>query len=223
MDEDKRDGFRLYRKIQKGEYFVVFGDCSQGGSDSNFVQFMSKTQIDIPLVFQYRGVAAEMTPYLREALNWIYRMTGVKPTVALERNNGGASEMHHLIKYNEGMYSIYYAKDELGRNTDKAGWDTTGGQGGYKGGGGVGTRPKMLGEWLMAYEGRAVRIYDKETQEQHQTFIITKQGKPEAAPNTHDDAVMSAAGVYQMYQTENPPRTVYNTRRSEPKRLRFNV
>ena len=203
--------FRLYRKLEKGEFFCVFGDTSQGGIDSNFVQFGSKTQSDIPLVFQQQGVAAESTPFIREALIWVYKQTGVKPVVALERNNGGASEMHYLVKYNTGEYTVYYAKDKDGMPSDKPGWDTT-----------ITSRPKMLGDWLMAYESRSIRIYDQITQDHHQTFIVNKTGKPEAAPNTHDDGVMSCAGMWQLMQTENPPR-VRQSSRQAPKRLKFQV
>lgn len=209
--------FRLFRRIEKDEFFVVFGDCSQGGEDSNFIQFLSKTRGDIPMVLEMQGVAAEMTPYLREALNWLHDRTGVKPVVALERNNGGASEMHNLMTYNTGKYRIYYAKDEKGKPMgDKPGWDTNGNSAR-----GTGTRPKMLGDWLMAYESHAVIIYDEETQSQHQTFIVNQLGKPEAAPNTHDDAVMSCAGAWQMYNTENPLRSTH--KRTTVKRLRLHV
>jgi hypothetical protein len=202
--------FRLYRKLQKGEFIVAFGDCSQGGIDSNFVQFGSKTLSDIPLVMQKQGVAAEVTPFLREALNWIYDQTGVKPIIALERNNGGASEMHNLMTYNTGKYTIYYMKDAERKPTDKPGWDTN-----------MSTRPKMLGDWLMAYESRAVKIYDEVTQEQHQTFIVNRNGKPEAAQGTHDDAVMSAAGMWQLWQSEYPPARQH--KRPERKRLRMHI
>lgn len=212
--------FRLYRRPVPGEFFCVFGDCSQGGEDDNFVQFASKTQMDIPLVLQMNGVAAEMTPFLRDALNWIYDMTGVKPCVALERNNGGASEMYNLMKYNEGKYTIYYMREPDGTRKENAkpGWDTTGGQ--Y----GSGTRPKMLGDWLKAYESHAIRIYDQETQDQHQTFIVGRTGKPEAGPTNHDDAVMSAAGVWQLILTENPKtRRTSSSSAKKPSNLKFHV
>lgn len=201
--------FRQYRKFMPGEFFCVFGDCSQGGEDDNFVQFGSKTNKDIPLVLQLNGVAAEMTPFLRDALNWIYDKTGVKPVVALERNNGGASEMHNLIKYNDGKYRIYYMRDLEGKpNLDKPGFDTT-----------SFSRPMMLGDWVKAYEGHGIAIYDEETQAQHQTFVVNKNGKPEAAPTTHDDAVMSCAGMWQLMQTEKDKTKVH--KRTEPKRLRL--
>lgn len=208
--------FRLYRRILPGEFIVAFGDCSQGGIDANFCQFGSKTHSDIPLVFEMQGVAAEATPFIRDALNWIFDKTKVKPVIALERNNGGGSEMYNLMTYNEGKYTIYYARDSQGKpDGNKPGWDTTGGVGG------TGTRPKMLGDWLKAYESKAIKIYDVKTQEQHQTFIVNKNGKPEAAPNTHDDAVMSAAGMWQLFQTENPATKVH--KRIEHKRLRMHV
>lgn len=206
-----RQGFRRYRKIMPGEFFVVFGDTSQGGEDSNFHQFGSKTQKDIPLVFQMQGVAAEATPFLRDALNWIFDQTQVKPVVALERNNGGASEMHNLIRYNEGKYRIFFMKDKDGLPLgDKPGLDTN-----------SVTRPMILGEWLKAYESRAITIYDEETQSQHNTFIVNKVGRPEAAPTTHDDAVMSAAGMWHLMQTQNAITKVH--KRTHNKRLKMHI
>lgn len=204
--------FRLFRKIERGEFFVVFGDCAQGGEDSNFVQFLSKTRMDFPLVFQMHGVAAEMTPHLRQALEWIYDQTGVKPCVALERQMGGASEMHNLEMTNqEGKFTLYHAKKEDDEEKDTIGWDTN-----------SVTRPNMLGEWLTAYNSRLFKMYDQETLDQHQTFIVNKNGRPEADANTHDDAVMSAAGAYQLYQTEKPKIKKVH-KRIERKKTRFHV
>lgn len=191
---------RLYRRPDPGEFFVVFGDCAQGGADKNFVQFMSTKRLDFPLILSMQGVAAEMTPHLKQALEWIHDVTNVKPVIALERNNGGSSAMQDLMNTNSlDKYTIYFARKEDGTTSDKPGWDTTGGAHG------TGTRPRMLGEWLTAFNAKLVHIYDQETIEQHQTFIVNKHGKPEAAPNTHDDAVMACAGAWQLYQTEKPP------------------
>lgn len=186
---------RLYRELSKGEFFVVWGDTAQGGADANYVQFLSQTKGDIPMVLKMNAVAAEMTPQLREALHYIFDHTGVRPVVAVERQNGGASVMHDLITSNtDGKYTIYYAKGADEVADKKPGWDTT-----------TLTRPKMLGEWLTAFNSKLIKIYDKDTIDQHHTFIVNKNGKPEAAPNTHDDAVMSCAGAWQLYQTEVAP------------------
>lgn len=186
---------RRYREIVKGEFFVVFGDCAQGGEDSNFVTCLSKTQVDIPIVMQMQGVAAAMTPVLHQLLEWLYDKTGVKPVVALERQNGGSSEMERLIQMNKNnKYTIYFMKNADGSVTDKPGWSTD-----------TVSRPRMIGDWKEAYDTRQVTIYDKAILEQHQTFITNKNGRPQAAPNTHDDGVMSPAGAWQLYQTENAP------------------
>lgn len=185
---------RLFRDIKQGEFFVVFGDCAQGGSDSNFVQFLSKSSQDFPLVLQARDVAAAMTPILHQTLEWLYDQTKVKPVVALERNNGGASEMDRLQKMNVNQkYILYYTRKD-GLPTDRLGYTTD-----------SVTRPKLIGDWKVAFDTNQFRIYDEETIKQHRTFITNKRDRPEAAPNTHDDAVISCAGAYQLYQTENPP------------------
>lgn len=188
---------RLYRRPIRGEFFVVGGDCSQGGIDSNFVQFISKNAVDVPLVLQMGGVAASMTPILHQTLEWIYDCTGVQPVVALERNMGGASEMERLRKLNRlNKYRIYlmnrFGRTDGETQTDKLGWNTD-----------TLTRPKMLGDLKETIDATGITIYDQTTAEQLSTFIVNKNGKPEAASNTHDDAVMSLAIAWQLYQTEN--------------------
>lgn len=203
--------FRLYRHPQPGEFFVIFGDGAQGGEDKNNVQFLSKTHGDFPLVLSMHGVMAEATVHIRQALEYIYQKTKVRPVIALERNNGGASAMLDLYNSNhEGHYKCYFMRDPNGIPTDKLGFDTN-----------TLTRPKMLGEWLAAYNSKLVQIYDQETQEQHQTFIVNRNGKPEAAPNTHDDAVMASAGAWQLYGTEHPP--IKRHKQPERRKLRLHV
>jgi hypothetical protein len=203
--------FRLYRQPIKDEFFVIFGDTAQGGLDSNFIVFMSKSQQDIPLVLQMNAVASEMTPYLIQALDWIYEKTKVKPVVALERQNGGASEMHTLHINNKGNYRLYQPKNDQLENKDRLGWDTN-----------SVTRPTMLGDWLVAFNTRRIKIYDEETIKQHKTFIVNKRNRAEAAPNTHDDSVMACSGAFQLFQTENALSGNKRTR-PRPKRSRFHV
>jgi hypothetical protein len=186
--------FRLYRKLEQGEFLVVFGDTAQGGLDKNFTQGLSKTKMDFPIVFSMHGVAAQATPYIHQLLEWIFDQTGVQPVFAFERQNGGASEMHRLMMMNRSnKYILYRAKDEKGHPTDKLGWDTT-----------EWSRALMLGDWKNAWDNQAVRIYDQETIEQHTTFVSNRRGKPEADSNMHDDGVLSSAGAYQLLLTENP-------------------
>ena len=141
----------------------------------------------------------------------LYEQTGVKPSVALERQNGGASEMHRLEDTNDGFYTIYYGYDEDGDRKDKPGWDTN-----------EKTRAQMLGDWLKAFNNDLILIYDQDTIEQHQSFIVGKNGKPQGDSNAHDDAVMSCAIAYQLMLTENP--VVQKVRTKErPRRSKLHV
>ena len=196
---------RQYRELEQDEFFVVSGDCAQGGIDSNIVQVMSKDRADVPIVLEQSGVAAGMTPILHTLLEYIYDVTGVQPVVALERNMGGASEMERLRKMNmTNKYRLYTAKDTGGvngeKNTKILGYSTN-----------SVTRPKMLGELKEAIDAKQLTIYDKKTIDELGTFIVNRNGKPEAAANTHDDHVMSLAIAWQLYQTEQKPDSTYGT------------
>jgi len=188
---------RLFRPIKQGEFFVVGGDCSQGGADSNWAQFISKDRVDVPLVLEMPGVAADMTPVLHQTLEWLYDKTGVQPVVALERNMGGASEMERLRKLNRlNKYRLYtykgFGTNKGEQDTDRLGFVTD-----------VASRPRLVGDLKVAIDSMALKIYDKETVDQLGMFIINKRsGKAEAAANAHDDAVMSLGVAWQLYQTE---------------------
>lgn len=207
---------RRFRKIQKSEFFVVFGDCSQGGIDSNYVQFLSKSGVDVPLVLEMKDVAANMTPVLHQTLEWIHDTTGVQPVVSLERNMGGSSELERLRIMNRlGKYRIAtmkkYGTTQGELETELLGWSTD-----------AATRPKMLGDLKQAIDSYQIGIYDEETVNQLKKFIVNKNNRPEAAPNAHDDAVMSLAGAWQLYQTENPI-VKPERRREAPRRAKFHV
>lgn len=191
--------FRLYRTPEKGEFFVVGVDCAQGGIDANFGQFLSKTRIDVPLVFEKNCVAAEMVPLIHEALEWLYAMTNIPPVVAFERQMGGVSALSQLQTLNRNQHYRLYQRRKLGTVegeviTDVLGWDTN-----------AQTRPQMLGDLKQAIDDKLIRIYDPVTINQIGKFIINKRGRAEAAPNCHDDAVMALGIAWQLYQTENPP------------------
>jgi hypothetical protein len=191
--------FRLYREIERGEFFIIAVDCAQGGIDANYGQFLSKTKIDVPLVFEKNCVAAEMTPLIHEALEWIYARTGIEPVVAFERQMGGISALSQLQTLNRNGHYRIYQRRKIGTVdgevlTDVLGWDTN-----------LQTRPQMLGDLKQAIDNNLIKVYDKTTINELGKFIITKKGRAEAAPNCHDDAVMSLAIAWQLYQTEVAP------------------
>ena len=189
--------FRQYRKIEYGEKFVVAADTSSGLGDYCAVQFLSKTKIDVPLVYHNKVIATEMTNSLYPVLEKIYDITGVKPIVAYERNAGGTFEMDRLASMNRlGKYNVF-TMPNVGVTTPgvpkRLGWDTN-----------SATRPAMLSELKDAIDNKLLRIYDKPTVEELYSFVVvrtTATVKAQAEAGMHDDLVMSLAIAWQLYQT----------------------
>lgn len=194
--------FRRYRNYQEGEFFVVFADTAWGGLDYSACQFLSKTKLDVPVVFHSKVLATEMTPQIHLELEKIYEETKVKPVVAFERNNGGIAELERLAKLNRnGKYRIYTEKTNVGttnstEDTVRLGYTTN-----------SATRPTMLSMLKEAIDSRLITIYDKPTINEMFSFIISQTSsswKAQAEQGAHDDLIMALAGAWQLYQTENP-------------------
>jgi hypothetical protein len=196
------DYFKQYRKIEPGEFFIVSADTSAGGNDYNACQFLSKTNIDVPLVYHGKGLATHMTNAIFPVIEKIYDITKIKPTIVYEVNNGGVFELERLSTLNrQGKYDIYLQKG-FGRiindMTSRIGYSTN-----------TATRPKMLSDLKDAIDKKVLGVYDKETITEMFSFIINKQGKPIAENNSHDDLLMSLAIAWQLYQSENKTQRVY--------------
>lgn len=190
--------FKRFREYQQGEFIIVGVDTAHGGGDNCAAQFLSQKWLDTPTVYHSKVTATFMTPLLHEELIRIAKITGVRPMVAYERNNGGDFEMDRLANLNRnGDYLIYTMKslDPTGRliDTGKLGWDTN-----------TATRPKMLQDLKNAIESGLMHLYHRQTLDELFSFIISKTGKPQAEDGAHDDLVMSLAIAWQMYQTEKP-------------------
>ena len=202
------DGFRQYRNFKPGEFVIVFADTAAGGGDFCAAHFMSKTELDIPLVYHKKVIATEMTPAIHAKLEEIYDITGVKPVVAYERNNGGFFEMDRLNSLNRNQkYSIYRAKLNQGTKYTqsegpKLGWDTN-----------SATRPVMLQMMKEAVDNQLIRIYDRPTVNEMFSFVEVQTStawRAQAEKSAHDDLVMALAGAWQLYQTEKPPQSKTN-------------
>lgn len=214
--------FRRYRQWQPDEFVLVYADTSWGGVDYSAAQFLSKDNIDVPLVYHQQGLASDMTPLLHQELERIYDITKVKPVVSYERNNGGVAELERLKALNRlGKYRIYTQYSGFGttENTEedsKLGHDTN-----------AATRPVMLGALKDAIDNKLITIYDKLTVEEMFSFIVkqTTNGnwKAQAENGAHDDLIMSLAGVWQMFQTEKKPQAVQHRRNQPQRRARFHV
>lgn len=188
--------WRHYRQFERGEHIVVAVDSAAGGLDYVAAQFVSKTHIDVPLVYQSKQTMTAFTPKLAEMLEKIYDQTGIKPTVAVERANGGSFEMDRLATLNRsGKFEIFKMprKGNVDVQTSiHLGWDTT-----------SATRPTMLQELKEAIDTKVLVLYDAPTIEELFSFIIAQTSsswKAQAEQGAHDDLVMSLAIAWQLYQ-----------------------
>lgn len=191
---------KQFRPIKRGEFFVVGVDTAAGGIDNCVAQFMSQTGTDIPLVYVENVTATEMTPKLKIMLDKIHDITGIRPVVAFERNNGGVFELERLQRMNKQDKYLIYEQPQYGdiieREPVKIGWDTNGA-----------TRPKMLSDLKEAVDRHLIKIYDESTIEEMFSFVIMQmktQWKAAADVGKHDDRLMALAIAYQLYQTEHP-------------------
>jgi hypothetical protein len=188
--------FRQYRKVEPNEFILCAVDTASGGLDYTTGQFLSKTKIDVPLVYHSKVTTSDFLPLLDRTLNKIYDTTLVKPVVALERQNGGSFLLDRLAGMNLlGKYEIFvmptYGNQENAEGK-RLGWDTN-----------SATRPKMLQDLKDAVDKRVLTIYDKTTINEMYSFIVSKTSsswKAQAERGAHDDLVMALAIAWQMYQ-----------------------
>lgn len=214
---------RRFRAWKPDEFILCYADTSWGGLDYSAAQFLSKDAIDVPLVYHQQGLASDMTPVLHQELERIFDITGVKPVVSYERNNGGIAELERLRALNRlGKYKIYTQYTGVGttdaNETDsRLGHDTN-----------SATRPVMLAGLKDAIDNKLIVIYDKLTVAEMFSFIVKQlpnsgAWKAQAENGAHDDLIMSLAGVWQMYQTERRPITIQHHRNKRPQRNKFHV
>jgi hypothetical protein len=187
--------FRQYRKFEPNELIAIGVDTAMGGEDNCAAQFFSRTKMDVPLVYQQRIVATEMTNLIFPIFERIFNQTNVRPIVAYERNNGGLFEMERLAVMNRSNKFEVFRMPSAGRinppDAVKYGWETN-----------TATRPKMIQELKEAIDKKVIRIYDKETIDELYSFVIMQTSsswKAQAEKGAHDDLVMALAIALQIH------------------------
>lgn len=220
MRRDTILSLRRYRNWEKGEFVIIYGDTAWGGLDYSAAIFLSKTNLDTPLIYHAKVLASEMTPILHQEAEKIHDITGVQPVVCLERQNGGIAELERLATLNRlGKYRIYQQKTNMGTTdavaeTVKLGYDVN-----------SATRPTMLSNLKEAIDNRLIVIPDKPLINEMFSFVVMQTSsswKAQAEQGAHDDLIMSLAGAWQLYQTENPPVVIKRTR-ERPRRAKLHI
>jgi len=192
---------RQYRDIEKGEFFVVGVDTAAGGTDYCAAQFFSVDKLDVPLVYHEKTLATNMTPELLKLLEKLYDITGVRPVVAYERNNGGVFEIERLARLNKNNKFKVFEMFTYGKRENdqprRLGWDTN-----------SATRPKMLADMKDAIDNRLITVYDYKTIQEMFSFVTVQTStawRAQAESGSHDDLIMSLAIAWQLSQKEKRP------------------
>ena len=81
--------WKQYRKIENNEFLIFSVDTASGGADRTACQVISKTKVDVPLVFHSSVTTSDFIPELCRVAEKVYDLTKIKPVISLERNNGG--------------------------------------------------------------------------------------------------------------------------------------
>jgi len=186
--------WRQYRKIEPNELCIIAIDTAQGGGDYTAMQVLSATKLDVPIVYHSQLATGEFLPTLHRFLNALSDIAGVKPIVAIERNNGGLLHSDRLNGLNLQQKYTLFKMPNTGvvqvqiEGGSRYGWDTN-----------AQTRPNMVADIRIAIQQQLIKIYDPMTYGEMLSFIV-KNGKPQAERNAHDDLIMSLAICWQIYQ-----------------------
>jgi len=187
---------RIYRDIQPGELLVFGGDCSAGCGDYSAGHVVSKTRMDVPIVYHSPVISTEMTNTVVPLFETLFDITNNKPLVCYERNNGGFFEMDRMAALNRlGKFDIYQ-QEAIGQSDkptpNKFGIDMTG----YM-------RSPLLSNLKGYIDNNLLKIYDKLTIIEMMSFVKVQHSnfqKAEAEKGAHDDLVMSLAIAVYMLQ-----------------------
>lgn len=210
--------WQQFRTINKGEFIVCAVDTASGGLDYTAAQFLSKTKIDVPLVFHSKITTSDFIPSLHRILEKIFTITGVKPYVALERQNGGSFLMDRLAGLNLNYKYELFKMPNFGRTDPpqsvRLGFDMN-----------TASRPKALQDLKDAIDKKVLTIYDKQTINELYSFIVVQTSsswKAQAEKNAHDDLVMALAISWQLYQMCETPKPESDNLDEVPKENLFN-
>jgi len=181
-----KDPFRLYRQLEDGEQFCIFGDPAEG-RDFCAAAVVSKRHGDFPLIYNNRTESSQFGYDIHKIAKYIHRKTDLWPMVAIERNVGAAT-IFVLQELNyPRMFRMPVFDSATHKETTKIGWLTT-----------RATRSKMLNDFAMALRQGQAMVYDQEAIEQMLAFVY-KLGRGQIEAGKKDDLVIAHSGAWQLY------------------------
>ncbi|MGE0792472.1 MAG: hypothetical protein AB7S26_42755, partial [Sandaracinaceae bacterium] len=172
--------FRIWRLPQPGRRYVVIVDPSEGvGGDPSGIVILDRGSGEHVATIEGQFSTWECARVGADA-GWLYavlRRDGVREPalLAVERNNHGHAVLQALVR--EHRYpNIYVGRDK------RLGWLT-----------GPVSRANALSALHDAHREQHWSSPERETHQEMLHFIVPADGKPQAAPGTHDDLVLAHA------------------------------
>ena len=203
--------YKLFREPEKNEVTVIFVDPAEGG-DYSAMTAMSKKYLDAFMGYHSKTAetkadigSAQLGNEASKMGKFIYSCTGIYPWIAVERNKGQATIARLLELEYPRIFRMKTFDLQEQKEKEYFGWETN-----------KKTRPKMLDEWAEALLKREAVVYDKETIEEHMSFIRPERTPtyPKAITGKNDDRVITHAGAWQIVQlvpSEDPGKKVKPT------------
>lgn len=183
--------YRYYRQLERNEQTCIFADPAEGG-DFCAAVLISKKHADFPFVYNKRIESSQFGHDIHKIAKFVFKRTGMWPTIAVERNTGQAT-IYVLQELNyPDLFRMKIFDHSTTKESAKIGWTTT-----------LATRNKMLDDLALALRQGAIKIYDREVLDQMASFVIKERaghvGKAEAESGKFDDLVIATAGAFQMH------------------------
>jgi hypothetical protein len=189
---------RLYRELENGEQFCIFGDPAES-QDYCAAVAVSKKHYDFPLVFNQIMESSQFGYELFYMAKYIQKRTGLWPRMAVERNTGAATiYVLKTLNYPDLFRMVDFTSINSAEKGE-IGWVTSGS---LSGGELQGTRRKMLDDLSLAINQGMVKMYDEEHIRQLKSFMYVK-GRAQARSNKKDDLVMACLSQDTEVLTEN--------------------
>lgn len=174
-------GYIRYEEPTVGKIYSIGVDTAAGGVTGDYSTFMV---LDITNKIYPKIVATyyERAPLLVFAQRVLEECLFYKAYAVVEKNSYGLTVIEHLVSQ---QYSFVYTKTVFDKVAnvfkDEYGFYTS-----------ASTRPLLLSKVQDFVNNKKMVVIDSRLQQEINSFIY-KNGRPEAAPNAHDDLVMATA------------------------------
>lgn len=118
--------------------------------------------------------------------------------IGVENNNAGIAVLKKLVEIYPNLMHQMDVTKEVDLEGVKLGWNTN-----------TSTRKLMLGDFKNAIANDYHGVFDYKVFTECLTFVLNKNGKPEAAPGKWDDRVFAQAIKWQVHKWLPAPEQVY--------------